>query len=98
MKVLNLIVVGLWGLVNNAGIVGKMIGPPEWTNVEDFQKVLDVNLMGNIRTTLAFLPLIKKAKGRIVNIASISGRLSNSATLPYCISKFGIEALSDGLR
>ncbi|XP_077978729.1 17-beta-hydroxysteroid dehydrogenase type 6-like [Glandiceps talaboti] len=87
---------GLWGLVNNAGIVGAY-GVYEWHSRDDYQKCLDVNLLGLIDVTTTFLPLIKKSRGRIVNVASIMGRF----VLPggaYSISKFGVEAFSDGLR
>lgn len=87
---------GLWGLVNNAGI-SVPTGPTEWMQVEDFKKVLDVNLMGVIEVTLTFLPLLKKAGGRVVNVASILGRLSLIGG-GYCLSKWGVEAFSDSLR
>lgn len=64
---------------------------------EDFTKVLDVNLMGLIEVTLNFLPLLKKARGRVVNVASILGRLSIIGG-GYCLSKWGVEAFSDSLR
>lgn len=87
---------GLWGLVNNAGR-SIPIGPPEWMQLEDFTKVLDVNLIGVINVTLQFLPLLKKGRGRVVNVASILGRLSLIGG-GYCLSKFGVEAFSDSLR
>ncbi|XP_075334636.1 retinol dehydrogenase 1 [Odontesthes bonariensis] len=87
---------GLWGLVNNAGR-SIPIGPTEWMQLEDFTKVLDVNLIGVIDVTLQFLPLVKKAQGRVVNVASILGRLSLTGG-GYCISKWGVEAFSDSLR
>ncbi|KAM9346837.1 retinol dehydrogenase 1 [Symphorus nematophorus] len=87
---------GLWGLVNNAGR-STPIGPSEWMQLEDFTKVLDVNLIGVIDVTLQFLPLLKKAQGRVVNVASILGRLSLTGG-GYCLSKFGVEAFSDSLR
>ncbi|XP_036424812.1 retinol dehydrogenase 1 [Colossoma macropomum] len=87
---------GLWGLVNNAGR-SVPIGPTDWMQLEDFKQVLDVNLIGLIDVTLQFLPLLKKAKGRIVNVASILGRLSITGG-GYCLSKWGVEAFSDGLR
>lgn len=87
---------GLWGLVNNAGR-SIPIGPPEWMQLEDFTKVLDVNLIGVIDVTLQFLPLLKKGRGRVVNVASILGRLSLIGG-GYCLSKFGVEAFSDSLR
>ncbi|XP_056281366.1 retinol dehydrogenase 1 [Pseudoliparis swirei] len=87
---------GLWGLVNNAGR-SVPIGPTEWMELEDFTKVLDVNLIGVIEVLLQFLPLLKKAQGRVVNVASILGRLSLTGG-GYCLSKWGVEAFSDGLR
>lgn len=87
---------GLWGLVNNAGR-SIPIGPTEWMQLEDFTKVLDVNLIGVIDVSLQFLPLVKKAQGRVVNVASILGRLSLIGG-GYCLSKWGVEAFSDSLR
>lgn len=87
---------GLWGLVNNAGIVHPA-APNEWLTKNDFVKVLDVNLVGLIDVTLHMLPLVKKAKGRVVNVASILGRLAFYGG-GYCPSKYGVEAFSDCLR
>ncbi|XP_078085436.1 retinol dehydrogenase 7-like [Mustelus asterias] len=87
---------GLWGLVNNAGRAIP-IAPTEWLTVEDFTRILDVNLVGLINVTLHFLPLVKKAKGRIVNVASVMGRVSFAGG-GYCLSKYGVEAFSDSLR
>uniref|UniRef100_A0A8C7DGS2 Uncharacterized protein n=1 Tax=Oncorhynchus kisutch TaxID=8019 RepID=A0A8C7DGS2_ONCKI len=53
--------------------------------LEDFRKVLNVNLIGLIDVTLKFLPLLKKAQGSVVNVAN------------YCLSKYGVEAFSDSL-
>ncbi|XP_004692487.1 PREDICTED: retinol dehydrogenase 16 [Condylura cristata] len=82
---------GLWGLVNNAGTAVPS-APNEWLTKEDFMKVLDVNLLGVIEVTLGMLPLVRKARGRIVNVSSVMGRGG------YCISKYGVEAFSDSLR
>ncbi|XP_064495077.1 retinol dehydrogenase 16-like [Pseudopipra pipra] len=87
---------GLWGLVNNAGI-GTPIGPNEWLTKEDFVRVLDVNLVGLVEVTLSLLPLVRRARGRVVNVASVMGRVSCFGG-GYCISKFGVEAFSDSLR
>ncbi|XP_031205904.1 retinol dehydrogenase 16-like [Mastomys coucha] len=87
---------GLWGLVNNAGI-SIPSGPNEWMNKQDFASVLDVNLLGVIDVTLNMLPLVRKARGRVVNVASVMGRVSFFGG-GYCISKYGIEAFSDSLR
>ncbi|XP_026539644.1 17-beta-hydroxysteroid dehydrogenase type 6-like [Notechis scutatus] len=87
---------GLWGLVNNAGIIHPIF-PNEWLTKEDYIKVLNVNLIGLIDVTLHMLPLVKKAKGRVVNMSSIMGRLSTIGG-GYCLSKYGVEAFSDSLR
>ncbi|XP_023671792.1 dehydrogenase/reductase SDR family member 9 [Paramormyrops kingsleyae] len=87
---------GLWGVVNNAG-VSIPSGPCDWLSIEDYKSMLDVNLHGVIAVTLSVLPLIKKAKGRVVNVASVFGRISPFGG-PYCVSKYGVEAFNDSLR
>ncbi|XP_030052527.1 retinol dehydrogenase 16 isoform X1 [Microcaecilia unicolor] len=87
---------GLWGLVNNAGI-SVPSAPNEWLTKDDFMKILNVNLVGLIDVTLGLIPLIRKAKGRIVNVSSVFGRISFIGG-GYCISKYGVEAFSDSLR
>ncbi|KAF6121618.1 short chain dehydrogenase/reductase family 9C member 7 [Phyllostomus discolor] len=87
---------GLWGLVNNAGI-SMPTAPNEWLTKQDFIKILDVNLLGLIEVTLSLLPLVRKARGRVVNVSSILGRVSMYGG-GYCISKYGVEAFSDSLR
>ena len=62
---------GLWGLVNNAGIA--LIGPIEWIPLEKSKRIADVNLWGMIDVTKTFLPLVKKARGRVVNFSSMLG-------------------------
>jgi NAD(P)-dependent dehydrogenase (short-subunit alcohol dehydrogenase family) len=87
---------GLAGLVNNAGVGGG--GPIETMPIEDFRDVMEVNLVGQVAVTQAFMPLIRKAKGTIVFIASIGGRIASPFMSPYNTSKFGIEALGESLR
>lgn len=87
---------GLWGLVNNAGI-GIPMAPSEWLTLDDFTRVINVNLIGMIDVTLSLLALVRKAQGRIVNVSSVSGRVSVIGG-GYSISKYGVEAFSDSLR
>lgn len=87
---------GLWALVNNAG-VALPSGPNEWLTKEDFVKVINVNLVGLIEVTLNMLPMVKKARGRVVNMSS-SGGLVAVIGGGYCVSKFGVEAFSDSIR
>ena len=57
-------VLGLYAIVNNAGI--NKFGKFEWITIEDMQNVMDVNFWGMVRITKAMLPMLKTAKGRIV--------------------------------
>uniref|UniRef100_A0A3B5MSZ2 Uncharacterized protein n=1 Tax=Xiphophorus couchianus TaxID=32473 RepID=A0A3B5MSZ2_9TELE len=87
---------GLWALVNNAGVAVPS-GPCDWHTLDDYKSMLDVNLNGVIGATLSVLPLIKKARGRVVNVASVFGRICVTGG-PYPVSKFGVEAFNDSLR
>src|SRR4051794_21540147 len=87
---------GLAGLVNNAGVGGG--GPMEFMPIEDFRRTLEVNVVGQVAVTQAFLPLIRKSKGTVVFIASIGGRVASPFLSDYNASKFGVEALGDSLR
>jgi NAD(P)-dependent dehydrogenase (short-subunit alcohol dehydrogenase family) len=87
---------GLLGLVNNAGIA--MPGPIEFLPLKDLRTQLDVNVIGQVAVTQAFLPLIRKGSGRIVNIGSIGGRMATPFQGAYNASKFAMEALTDSLR
>ena len=87
---------GLGGLVNNAGI---SIGSPlEVIPLAQLRKQLEVNVIGQIAVTQAFLPLLRRARGRIVNMGSIAGRGTIPMMGPYSASKFALEALTDALR
>jgi NAD(P)-dependent dehydrogenase (short-subunit alcohol dehydrogenase family) len=90
-----------WGavdvLINNAGVI--MVGPLESMTLEDFEEAVDVHLWGPLYTTLAVVPEMKaRGEGRIVNIASVGGRVSVPHLVPYSASKFALVGLSDGLR
>jgi NAD(P)-dependent dehydrogenase (short-subunit alcohol dehydrogenase family) len=86
----------LAGLVNNAGIV--VAGPLETLDLDGLRRQLEVNLTGQVAVTQAFLPQIRAARGRIVLMASIGGRMSLPYMSPYHASKFGLEAIGDSLR
>uniref|UniRef100_A0A3B4ALU5 Dehydrogenase/reductase (SDR family) member 9 n=1 Tax=Periophthalmus magnuspinnatus TaxID=409849 RepID=A0A3B4ALU5_9GOBI len=87
---------GLWAVVNNAGVAVPS-APCDWLTIDDYTSMLNVNLNGVIAVTLSVLPLIKKAKGRVVNVASVFGRVSPTGG-PYTVSKYGVEAFNDSLR
>lgn len=86
----------LAALVNNAGIPAA--GPLELVPLDELRRVLEVNLIGALAVTQMFLPLLKAARGRIVNISSVAGRVALPVMGPYAASKFALEALSDSLR
>ena len=86
----------LAGLVNNAGIA--VAAPIEFMPVERFRQQLEVNLIGQLAVTQAFLPALRRAGGRIVNVSSIGGRVALPLVSAYNASKFGLEGWSDSLR
>ena len=86
---------GLYGLVNNAGVV--TVGSVLDTKMEEFDVVMAVNVYGPWRITRAFAPLIIAAKGRIANIGSVNGIISPAQTSAYSMSKRAIEGFSDVL-
>jgi len=88
---------GLWGVVNNAGIL--KFGAFELTSFEDWSLTLNVNVLGVAKMTKIFLPLLKKkGKGRLVNVASVAGRTATPGLAAYCASKFAVEGFSDSIR
>jgi NAD(P)-dependent dehydrogenase (short-subunit alcohol dehydrogenase family) len=86
---------GLYGLVNNAGIV--TIGSVADTKMDEFDAVMAVNVYGPWRMTRAFAPLIIASKGRIDNIGSINGIFVPPQSGAYSMSKHAIEAFTDAL-
>jgi len=87
---------GLAGLVNNAGIA--VPGPLEHLPIDELRRQLEVNLVGQVAVTQAFLPLLRTARGRIVNIGSIGGRVALPLLGPYAASKHAMEGITDSLR
>lgn len=90
---------GLAGLVNNAGLA--VSGPVEYVPLEDWRRQIEVNLIGQVAVTQAFLPLLRAragGPGRILNVSSIGGRIALPLAGPYAASKFALEAVSDSLR
>jgi NAD(P)-dependent dehydrogenase (short-subunit alcohol dehydrogenase family) len=87
---------GLWGLFNNAGIA--VSGPLECLPIDDLRRQLEVNVVGQVAVTQAFLPLLRTARGRILSTGSIAGFFAAPALGAYSISKHAMEAFSDALR
>jgi NAD(P)-dependent dehydrogenase (short-subunit alcohol dehydrogenase family) len=87
---------GLAGLVNNAGI--SVGGPLEFVPLDEWRRQLEVNFIGQVAVTQAALPALRRARGRIVNMTSIGGRLASPFLGPYNASKYALEAVTDALR
>jgi NAD(P)-dependent dehydrogenase (short-subunit alcohol dehydrogenase family) len=86
----------LAGLVNNAGIA--TMGPLELLPIDAVRKQFEVNVIGLVAVTQAFLPLLRRGRGRIVNIGSVAGRSALPGSGVYDSTKFAIEAITDVLR
>ena len=86
----------LAGLVNNAGIA--VAAPLEFLPIDKLRQQLEINLIGQVAVTQAFLPALRRARGRIVNVSSIGGRVALPLVGAYNASKFGLEGASDSLR
>jgi NAD(P)-dependent dehydrogenase (short-subunit alcohol dehydrogenase family) len=87
---------GLGGLVNNAG--KSVDGPLELTPVQDLSDIFDVNVIGPIAVAQAFLPLLRSAHGRIVNIGGAAGRVAMPLYGALSASKAALDSISDILR
>jgi NAD(P)-dependent dehydrogenase (short-subunit alcohol dehydrogenase family) len=87
---------GLDGLVNNAGV--GFPGPLELLALDDLRRQLEVNVIGQVATTQAMLPLVRQASGRIVFVGSVGGVLASQFAGAYHASKFAIEAIGDVWR
>jgi NAD(P)-dependent dehydrogenase (short-subunit alcohol dehydrogenase family) len=84
------------GIVNNAGVA--VAAPLEFLPIDQLRYQLEVNLIGQVAVTQAFLPALRASRGRIINVSSIGGRLALPLVSAYNASKFGLEAVSDSLR
>jgi NAD(P)-dependent dehydrogenase (short-subunit alcohol dehydrogenase family) len=83
-------------VVNNAGIATR--GPLEETPIQTWDAVMDANLRGTFLVTRGFLPAMRaRRSGRIVNVASISGRQGTANLTAYCAAKHGVVGLTRAL-
>jgi len=87
---------GLAGLVNNAGTT--VPGPIEFVPLDELRRQFEVNTFGQIAVTQAFMPLLRRAGGRIVFVASVGARTAVPFIGPYGGSKAAISSLADSLR
>jgi len=84
-------------LINNAGIVGPVIPVSEY-RVEDWDRVMEINMKGTFLCCKAVIPsMLKQKRGRIVNIASIAGKEGNPSMSAYSSSKAAVIAFTKGL-
>lgn len=85
-------------VINNAGFT-LAINPIIHSQVEDYERVLRVNLWGVIYGTLAFLPHLREhGAGCLVNISSVFGLMGSPGQAPYNVSKFGVRGFTETLR
>jgi len=87
---------GLAGLVNNAGIA--VTGPIELVPLDELRRQFEVNVFGQVAVTQAFLPLLRAARGRIVNVGSVGARFALPFGGALNSSKAAFESISDSLR
>lgn len=88
---------GIYGLINNAGIA--IAGPLEVTPLDEWRRQFEVNVIGQVNVTQAFLPLLRSnGSGRIVFTSSIAGRVAMPYMGPYSASKHALNAIAESLR
>lgn len=84
-------------LINNAGII--QVGPQESMTIDDYEQAMKSNFWSALYTMLAVIPHFKnQGAGRIVNVASIGGKIAVPHLLPYSASKFALVGLSEGMH
>ncbi|MGD3108653.1 SDR family oxidoreductase [Streptomyces sp. YGL11-2] len=87
---------GVWGLLNNAGTC--LAAPLECVPPERLRQQLDTNVVGAVATTQAFLPQLRRSRGRIVTVSSGLGSLAVPYLGAYAAGQFAKEGISDALR
>ena len=85
-------------VINNAGMTLPIM-PAIYSSIEDYEKVLQVNLWGVIYGSLAFMPFLRKRKGScLVNVSSVFGLFGAPGQAPYNVSKFAVRGFTETLR
>lgn len=88
---------GLWAVVNNAGILG-LPADGELIPMSHYKQCMAVNFFGAVEVTKAFLPLLRKSKGRLVNISSMGGEIPLLKLASYSSSKAALTMFSAIMR
>ncbi|XP_045295817.1 17-beta-hydroxysteroid dehydrogenase type 2 [Leopardus geoffroyi] len=88
---------GLWAVVNNAGIIG-LPADGELIPMTNYKQCMAVNFFGAVEVTKAFLPLLRKSKGRLVNISSMAGGVPMEKLAAYSSSKAALTMFSAVMR
>ncbi|MBX9876892.1 MAG: SDR family NAD(P)-dependent oxidoreductase [Candidatus Obscuribacterales bacterium] len=84
-------------LVNNAGIM--LLGPIDGANIEDWQRMVNINIMGLMYCTHAALPIMKQqGEGHIINMSSVAGRIITGGSAVYNATKWYVNTFSEALR
>ncbi|XP_066494054.1 17-beta-hydroxysteroid dehydrogenase type 2-like [Tiliqua scincoides] len=87
----------LWGLINNAGILG-FAAEGELLPMDTYKHCMDVNFFGPVQVSKTFLPLLRKSKGRLINISSMAGGIPMPRFAAYGASKAALSMFSGVLR
>jgi NADP-dependent 3-hydroxy acid dehydrogenase YdfG len=88
---------GLSILVNNAGVM--LLGPVEGADIEEWRRMVEVNLLGLLYCTHTALPLMREGGGGdVVNVSSVAGRLARAGSAVYNLTKWGVNGFTEGLR
>jgi NAD(P)-dependent dehydrogenase (short-subunit alcohol dehydrogenase family) len=83
-------------LVNNAAVIVE--GPVELVPLEDWRRQFDVNVVGQVAMTQAVLPMLRAARGRVVNVGAVSARMSGPSFGPIAASKAALASVTEALR
>lgn len=83
-------------LVNNAAVQANV--PIEVFAIDEWRRMFEVNLFGQVAVIQALLPALMRSRGRVINISSVGGKIAMAGYGPYAATKFALEAVSDSLR
>uniref|UniRef100_A0A8C5T9N3 Hydroxysteroid 17-beta dehydrogenase 2 n=1 Tax=Malurus cyaneus samueli TaxID=2593467 RepID=A0A8C5T9N3_9PASS len=91
------LITGLWGLVNNAGILG-FPADGELLPMSTYRHCMEVNFFGAVQVSKTFLPLLRKSRGRLVNMSSMAGGIPLPRYAAYGASKAALSMFSGVMR